>query len=400
MGPPLPTVGIGEPLDVAVERLEAAPAALVLDGGHPVGVDQPLRRARRPRRPAADLMADLDGKGFGTRAVHGAGAARPGHRRGRAADLAGHDLPPGGGRQAPRLRVQPQRQPHPRRARDAPRRARGRRATGSRSRRAWPPRTRCCACSRRATTCSCPTTPTAARSASPLQVHAPAGLGVDTVDLTDLDAVRGRVDARRPGWCGSRRRATRGCASSTSRRSARSPTSAARSSSSTTPSPRRRCSSRSPSAPTSSCTPPRSTSAATATWSAASSPPTTTSWPSASASCRTPPAPCPARSTATSCTAAPAPSQLRMERHCETRRGDRRAPRRPPGGRRGALPGPAVAPRPRRRRPADVGASAGWSRSGSPAARRPPSRCAGAPSCSRSPRASARSRASSSTPAA
>lgn len=38
MGPPLPTVGIGESLDVAVRRLEASPAALVLDGGHPVGV--------------------------------------------------------------------------------------------------------------------------------------------------------------------------------------------------------------------------------------------------------------------------------------------------------------------------------------------------------------------------
>jgi cystathionine beta-synthase len=38
MGPKLPTVGVGEPLDVAVERLESAPAALVLDGGHPVAV--------------------------------------------------------------------------------------------------------------------------------------------------------------------------------------------------------------------------------------------------------------------------------------------------------------------------------------------------------------------------
>ena len=38
MGPPLPTVGMGESLDVAVLRLESAPAALVLDGGHPVGV--------------------------------------------------------------------------------------------------------------------------------------------------------------------------------------------------------------------------------------------------------------------------------------------------------------------------------------------------------------------------
>ena len=38
MGPPLPTVGIGEPVDTAIERLEQASAALVLDGGHPVGV--------------------------------------------------------------------------------------------------------------------------------------------------------------------------------------------------------------------------------------------------------------------------------------------------------------------------------------------------------------------------
>jgi cystathionine beta-synthase len=38
MGPPLPTVGIGEPIDLAIARLETASAALVLDGGHPVGV--------------------------------------------------------------------------------------------------------------------------------------------------------------------------------------------------------------------------------------------------------------------------------------------------------------------------------------------------------------------------
>ena len=38
MGPNLPTVGVGEPIDVAVRRLEGAPAVLVLDGGHPVGV--------------------------------------------------------------------------------------------------------------------------------------------------------------------------------------------------------------------------------------------------------------------------------------------------------------------------------------------------------------------------
>ena len=38
MGPPLPTIGIGEPVADVVERLEHRAAVLVLDGGHPVGV--------------------------------------------------------------------------------------------------------------------------------------------------------------------------------------------------------------------------------------------------------------------------------------------------------------------------------------------------------------------------
>lgn len=38
MGPSLPTVGAGEPMDLALQRLEDAPAVLVLDRGHPVGV--------------------------------------------------------------------------------------------------------------------------------------------------------------------------------------------------------------------------------------------------------------------------------------------------------------------------------------------------------------------------
>ena len=38
MGPPLPTVGIGEPLGEAMTTLDTAAAALVLDAGHPVGV--------------------------------------------------------------------------------------------------------------------------------------------------------------------------------------------------------------------------------------------------------------------------------------------------------------------------------------------------------------------------
>ncbi len=38
MGEPLPTIGIGEQVQIAVDRLEKAPALLVLDRGHPVGV--------------------------------------------------------------------------------------------------------------------------------------------------------------------------------------------------------------------------------------------------------------------------------------------------------------------------------------------------------------------------
>jgi cystathionine beta-synthase len=38
MGDPLPTIGAGEPINLAVTRLEGAPAILVLDRGQPVGV--------------------------------------------------------------------------------------------------------------------------------------------------------------------------------------------------------------------------------------------------------------------------------------------------------------------------------------------------------------------------
>jgi cystathionine beta-synthase len=38
MGPALPAVGVGEPIDAAVEALERRPAVLVVDGGHPVGI--------------------------------------------------------------------------------------------------------------------------------------------------------------------------------------------------------------------------------------------------------------------------------------------------------------------------------------------------------------------------
>lgn len=38
MSPPLPMVGSGEAVELAVQRLEAAPAVLVLESGHPVGI--------------------------------------------------------------------------------------------------------------------------------------------------------------------------------------------------------------------------------------------------------------------------------------------------------------------------------------------------------------------------
>jgi cystathionine beta-synthase len=38
LSPPLPTIGMGEPVNEAVAALESAAALLVLDRGHPVGV--------------------------------------------------------------------------------------------------------------------------------------------------------------------------------------------------------------------------------------------------------------------------------------------------------------------------------------------------------------------------
>lgn len=38
MGPPLPSVGSGETVDIALQRLEESPAVIVLDHGHPIGI--------------------------------------------------------------------------------------------------------------------------------------------------------------------------------------------------------------------------------------------------------------------------------------------------------------------------------------------------------------------------
>jgi cystathionine beta-synthase len=38
IGPPLPTIGVGEAVELAVTRMERAGAVLVFDAGHPVGI--------------------------------------------------------------------------------------------------------------------------------------------------------------------------------------------------------------------------------------------------------------------------------------------------------------------------------------------------------------------------
>ena len=69
MGPPLPTVGAGRRPDVAVSRLEGAPAVLVLDRGHPIGI---VTRS--------DVLASLAGArgGAGWATVNGPRSTSPG----------------------------------------------------------------------------------------------------------------------------------------------------------------------------------------------------------------------------------------------------------------------------------------------------------------------------------
>ena len=55
MGPPLPSVGSGETVDVALKRLEESPAVTVLDNGHPVGVIT--------RSDALSFLAQAGGEG-------------------------------------------------------------------------------------------------------------------------------------------------------------------------------------------------------------------------------------------------------------------------------------------------------------------------------------------------
>ena len=57
MGPPLPMIGSGEPIDLAAARLADGAAVLVIDGGHPTGI---VTRS--------DLLEFLSGAGPGPQA--------------------------------------------------------------------------------------------------------------------------------------------------------------------------------------------------------------------------------------------------------------------------------------------------------------------------------------------
>ena len=97
MSPPLPTVGSGEPVELAVQRSRPPPAVLVLDGGHPVGI---LTRsdlldflvAPEPDVTTTAIRDPRRSRRVGTRSRH---------RRGRPADPPGDDLRAGQRRPSP-----------------------------------------------------------------------------------------------------------------------------------------------------------------------------------------------------------------------------------------------------------------------------------------------------------
>ena len=205
MSPPMPMIGVGEPVARVVSCLEQGPSVLVLEGGHPIGVltrSDVLSFLAVPHQDMTDRVRD-------PRDSRGAGARR-GDGRGRPADQPLHDVRAGRGREAPRLRVRAQREPDPRRARDV-RRIAGERAARSRVRER--PRRR-----RR--------DPAHARSRRSrdhshrrLRRHVPARRARARTSWSRLDGGRPRASrprskppgATRRGSCGSSRRRTRRC---------------------------------------------------------------------------------------------------------------------------------------------------------------------------------------------
>ena len=157
-------------------------------------------------------------------------------------------------------------------------------ARASRSPRASPPRTPCSGSSRPATTSSLPDDAYGGTFRLAARVVALTGVAVDTVDLTDLDAVAGGLAARDPHGLGGDAHQPVAAHRRHRCRRRRSPTAGGPTPWwwSTTPSPPRRCSGRSSSVPMSSSTRRPSTSVVTVTSSVAPWWSTTTPSPSAS----------------------------------------------------------------------------------------------------------------------
>ena len=289
-------------------RLDRAPAVLVLDGGHPIGVADPPGRARLPRRTRSPDERHERERATASRPARSTPARTADPVTGAVVtpiSLATTFAQAAVGEHAG-LRVRAHRQPDPPRARGVHRVARGRARTGlafasGHGRRG-----------RRAARCSrpgdhvviLPTTRTAARYRLVVAGARPDRRRVDRGRPHRPGALAGRVarrDARRLGRDADEpdahgRRHRRGRRSRARARRARS--------SSTTRSRRRTSSSRSRSAPTSSCTRARSTSAVTPTSSAASSRiERRRARRRARGSSRTRSARCRRRSTATSCCA-------------------------------------------------------------------------------------------------
>ena len=393
---------------MAVEMLEAAPALLVLSGGRPLARAHPHRHPHATSRPSPPTRTwrgwvSSTSSRLGLRDPRrprrpGARPGRPARssRRSRCRTTFAQDGV--GGHQG--FEYSRSRQPDPRRARGVRRLARGgpprarvRQRPGRRGQRAAaasPPGERVRARQRR------------------LRRHVPAdrqGVGParactwTAVDLTDLDALAdGWPDDTAMVWLETPTNPLLTCVDIEAV-AARRPRPRARWSSSTTRSPRRTCSSRSRSAPTSSCTRPPSTSAGTATWSAGSSPLDDDELAER------------LRFTQNAAGAVPGAVRLlpRAARREDAGRahgpplrerpGRRRPARRPPGRRAGAVPAAARPPRPRRRGQADARLRRDGQLHAARRRRGAPSGSPPAPSCSRSPSRSARSRASSSTPA-
>ena len=166
---------------------------------------------------------------FETLAIHAGQEPGPADRRGRPADLPDLDLQAGRRRRAARrLRVQPQRQPDPHRARGVPGRARGRPPrAGVRVRPGRRGHPAAHGAAGPATTWSSPTTRTAAPTGCSPRCVARWGVELHAGRRSaDLDAVRAAIRPNDQGRLGARRRPTRCSASPTSPRSPRSRTSA------------------------------------------------------------------------------------------------------------------------------------------------------------------------------